>query len=116
MRENRWSEQLAPAAHQQRREVFDGRYKFSRYFSPVDRNQPKTIGELYKWNDVELFDLANDPGEVKNLGANRAANSATIMTMSEKLEAVIKTEIGVDDGREMPDIPNVDWKIERVDL
>ena len=98
------------------RTVFDGRYKFSRYFSPVGRNRPKTIDELYEWNDVELFDLANDPGEVKNLGANREANSETIMTMSEKLEAVIKTEIGVDDGREMPDIRNVDWKIERVDL
>jgi arylsulfatase len=98
------------------RTVFDGRYKFSRYFSPVDRNRPKTIDELYEWNDVELFDLANDPGEVKNLGANSAANSETIMMMSEKLEAVIKTEIGVDDGREMPEIPNVDWKIERVDL
>ena len=98
------------------RTVLDGRYKFSRYFSPVDRNRPKTIDELYKWNDVELFDLANDPGEVKNLGANRAANSEIIMTMSEKLEAVIKTEIGADDGRGMPDIPNVDWKIERVDL
>ena len=98
------------------RTVFDGRHKFSRYFSPVDRNRPKTIDELYNWNDVELFDLANDPGEVKNLGANRPANNAIIMTMSEKLEAVIKTEIGVDDGREMPDIPNVDRKIERVDL
>ena len=98
------------------RTVFDGRYKFSRYFSPIERNRSTTIDELYRWNDVELFDLANDPEEVNNLGANRAANSETIMTMNGKLEAVIKTEIGVDDGREMPDIPNVDWKIERVDL
>jgi len=32
------------------------------------------------------------------------------------LETVIKAEIGVDDGREMPDVPNVDWKIDSVDL
>jgi arylsulfatase A-like enzyme len=98
------------------RTVFDGRHKFSRYFAPVDRNRPKTIDELYKWNDVELFDLINDPGEVRNLGVDRAANSGIIMTMSEKLETVIKAEIGVDDGREMPDVPNVDWEIDRVDL
>ena len=36
--------------------------------------------------------------------------------MSEKLETVIKAEIGVDDGREMPDVPNVDWTIDGVDL
>ncbi|MFX8047742.1 sulfatase, partial [Acinetobacter baumannii] len=38
------------------RTMFDGRHKFSRYFSPLDRNSPKTIDELYQWNDVELFD------------------------------------------------------------
>ena len=43
------------------RTVFDGRYKFSRYFAPADRNSPKTIDELYRWNDVELFDLEKDP-------------------------------------------------------
>ena len=56
------------------RTVFDGRHKFSRYFSPADRNRPKTIDELYNWNDVELFDLVKDPGEVKNLGVDRAAD------------------------------------------
>src|SRR5262245_59172632 len=30
------------------RTAFDGRYKFSRYFAPVDRNRPGTIDELYK--------------------------------------------------------------------
>jgi len=98
------------------RTVFDGRHKFSRYFSPADRNRPKRIDELYNWNDVELFDLVKDPGEVKNLGVDRAANSGIITTMSEKLETVIKAEIGVDDGPEMPDLPTEDWKIDRVDL
>src|SRR5262249_29778816 len=49
------------------RTVFDGRYKFSRYFGPVDRNRPATIDELYKANDVELFDLQADPEETVNL-------------------------------------------------
>ena len=98
------------------RTAFDGRYKFSRYFSPVDRNSPKTIDELYSWNDVELFDLKNDPTEMKNLAVNRSQNGKVIMEMSEKLERVIRAEIGKDDGREMPNIPTVDWTINRVDL
>lgn len=98
------------------RTAFDGRYKFSRYFSPVERNSPKTIEQLYQSNDVELFDLKTDPGEVKNLAVDRVANREPIMMMNAKLEAVIKAEIGVDDGREMPDIPTVDWTIDRPDL
>ena len=98
------------------RTVFDGRYKFSRYFSPLDRNSPKTIDELYQWNDVELYDHRTDPDEVKNLAVNRRGNKELIMKMNAKLEAVIKAEIGKDDGREMPNIPTVDWTIEKVDL
>src|SRR5208337_800285 len=91
------------------RTVFDGRYKFSRYFSPLDHNSPTTIDDLYKWNDVELFDLDTDPDEMVNLAANLNANRDLISTMSTKLEAMIKAEIGKDDGRELPNIPFVDW-------
>jgi arylsulfatase len=98
------------------RTIFDGRHKFTRYFAPVDRNRPTTIDELYQWNDVELFDLTNDRGEMANLAADRAANSQLVQEMSNKLEALIKTEIGADDGREMPDVPHIDWTIDRVDL
>jgi len=31
--------------------------------------------------------------------------------MSEKLEAIIAAEIGVDDGRELPEIDGVDWAL-----
>ncbi len=65
---------------------------------------------------MELFDLQNDPEEVRNLAIDQRANAKLIMTMSNKLEAVIKAEIGKDDGREMPNIPTVDWTIEKVDL
>lgn len=98
------------------RTAFDGRYKFSRYFSPLERNSPTSLEDLYKYNDVELFDLAQDPHEVKNLASDAKANAALITTMSNKLEKIIATEIGKDDGREMPNIPTVDWTIEKVDL
>lgn len=98
------------------RTVFDGRYKFTRYFSPMERNRPGNLDELFRWNDVELFDLQTDPGEMTNLAVDRTANAALIMDMSAKLEAIIKTEIGVDDGREMPRVEGVEWAIDRIDL
>jgi len=96
------------------RTVFDGRYKFSRYFSPLDHNQPTTIDQLYAANDVELFDLNSDPDEMINLAVDRGGNRDLILTMNSKLEALIKTEIGTDDGRELPNIPRVTWTIDRV--
>ena len=96
------------------RTVFDGRYKFSRYFSPLDHNNPRNIDELYKWNDVELFDLQTDPDEMINLAANVNANRDLISAMSAKLEVMIAAEIGKDDGHELPNIPFVDWTVDRI--
>jgi arylsulfatase len=98
------------------RTVFDGRYKFSRYFAPVDRNSPTSLDDLYRVNDVELFDLEADPSETVNLAADRERNAELVMTMSGKLEALITAEIGRDDGREMPNVATVTWTIDRPDL
>jgi arylsulfatase A-like enzyme len=98
------------------RTVFDGRYKLSRYFAPVDRNKPGNIDDLYKANDVELFDLQTDKLETKNLASDREKNADLIATMSGKLESLIKAEIGKDDGREMPELAKVTWTIDRADL
>ena len=98
------------------RSAFDGRYRFTRYFSPLDHNSPSTVDELFKWNDVELFDITKDPGEMNNLAMDRAANGELLATMNGKLEAVIKAEIGKDDGRELPEISGVTWGLDKVDL
>lgn len=98
------------------RTAFDGRYKFSRYFAPVDRNRPATLDDLYKSNDLELFDLQADPEETVNLAADRQKHKDLIAAMSTKLESAIKAEIGVDDGREMPEIPKVAWYLDSADL
>jgi arylsulfatase A-like enzyme len=98
------------------RTVFDGRYKFTRYFAPVERNSPRNLDELYRRNDVELFDLAGDPSEMRNLATDREQHAGLLLTMNAKLESAIKAEIGVDDGREMPTLEGVNWNIDRIDL
>jgi hypothetical protein len=47
--------------------VFDGRYKFARYYSPTVFNTPQTLEEIFENNDVQLFDLESDPEEMRNL-------------------------------------------------
>ncbi|GAY16763.1 sulfatase-like hydrolase/transferase [Mycobacterium sp. shizuoka-1] len=98
------------------RTMFDGRYKFSRYFAPAQRNVPTGLDDLYRFNDVELYDLQTDPGEMTNLAAAKGDNADLVLSSSAKLEAVIKAEIGVDDGREMPKFGDIDWQIDRMDL
>lgn len=94
------------------RSVFDGRYKFSRYFSPTEHHKPTDLDDLYKHNDLELYDLGSDPGEMTNLAADRTGNAELVLAMSAKLEAVIGAEIGVDDGRELPDIEGINWTLQ----
>ena len=81
--------------------AFDGRYKFARYYSPTAFNTPRTLDEIFKNNDVQLFDLANDPEEMRNLALEPEANRATILRMNELLNDLITKEVGVNDGRFM---------------
>ena len=65
-----------PSAEQRQR--FDGRYKFGRYHAPTAYNTPRTMEEIFKNNDVQLFDLQNDSLEVQNLALDREKNQALI--------------------------------------
>ncbi len=77
------------------------KYKFVRYFSPVGFNTPTTIEQLLSHNDIQLFDLKNDPEELNNLAADPAKNEALIMDLNAQLNRLIEKEIGIDDGQEM---------------
>ncbi len=84
------------------RSVFDGRYQFTRYFSPKQHNRPTSLDELFELNDVELFDHQNDPNEVENLAMDREKNADLIMAMNAKLNRLIDDEVGEDVGQMLP--------------
>ena len=78
--------------------AFDGRYKFGRYYAPTAFNMPTTLEEILKNNDVQLFDLRTDPHEVHNLVLAPEKNRETILRMNGLLNALIASEVGVNDG------------------
>jgi len=84
------------------RGVFDGRYQFTRYFSPRQHNRPTSLESLFGLNDVELYDLERDPDELHNLGADRAVNGELLVAMNDKLNRLIDTEVGEDVGQMLP--------------
>ncbi len=82
--------------------VFDGRYKFARYYSPNAFNTPKTLEQILKYNDVQLFDLQIDPDEKNNLVLDSAKNKDLILKMNALLNDLIEKEVGVNDGGFLP--------------
>ena len=89
--------------------AFDERYKFSRYFSFREFNTPATLEELRAKNDLELYDLRNDPDETVNLAYDFDRNRDLIATMNAKLNALIAREIGIDDGSFLPLKDWINW-------
>jgi arylsulfatase len=89
------------------RSVFDGRYKYSRYFSPKQHNQPRTLKGIFKLNDVELFDLEKDPDEMQNLAVKRRKHAELLLAMNDKMNAILEAEIDEpDDGSFLPGNPD----------
>jgi len=80
------------------RGIFDGRYKFVRYFGLAHYNLPGSVEELFENNDVALYDLKMDPEEMNNLAdqGNPDYNAELLEIMNDKLNALIDAEIGED--------------------
>jgi hypothetical protein len=81
---------------------YDGRYKFARYYAPAAFNEPRTLEEILRYNDVQLFDLESDPEEMHNLALEPEKNQAKILGMNGLLNDLMAREVGVNDGRFLP--------------
>ena len=93
------------------RSVFDGRYKLNRYYSPLQHHVPKTLEQLFANNDLELFDVSNDPSEINNLAVNKNQYGEILKMMNDKLNLLIEQEVGDDVGQMLPSIKGTDWKL-----
>lgn len=91
------------------RSVFDGRYMFARYHSPKQHNTPRSLEDIFKLNDVELFDLAKDPLEANNLAMDQKKNGELLLAMNAKLNKLIENEVGDDVGQMLPGGVDADW-------
>jgi len=93
------------------RMVYDGQYVFARYFSPKQHNRPTTLEDLYRLNDVELYDVKADPLEMKNLAANGKQHRELVVVMNAKLNGLIDAEVGEDRGQMLPGGIEAGWEV-----
>lgn len=84
------------------RGVFDGRWKFVRYFAPSQHHIPRTFEQLLAYNDIELYDTHNDPDELVNLALEPMRHRALIERLNGMVNDLIDTEVGADNGGEYP--------------
>jgi len=80
------------------RGVFDGRYKFGRYFRLHEHHEPRDWETLLAHNDLELYDTHDDPDEIVNLAFKPDTHKEKILQLNAKVNALIDSEIGIDDG------------------
>lgn len=84
------------------RGVFDGRYKFARYFKPSEYHTPKDWKTLLAHNELELYDTRTDPDELHNLAGRPGQHRKLIESLNTKTNQLVKDEVGVDDGSTHP--------------
>ncbi len=108
--EYRWPvDYLDPGLKSFMRAVYDGRYRFARYFAPTDHHIPTGWSELIARNEIELYDTHSDPQEMNNLACSATEYQHVILRMNARLNQLIRDEVGSDDGAGLP-APLSHWR------
>ena len=92
------------------RMIYDGKYVFSRYFSPKQHNRPTTLEDIHRLNDLELFDVQADRLETRNLAMSKQ-HQDLVLAMNEKLNRLIDSEVGEDRGQMLPGGIEAGWEV-----
>jgi len=92
------------------RMVYDGNHIFARYFSPKQHNRPTSLEDIYRLNDLELFDVKADPMETRNLAQSKEHRDL-LLAMNDKLNRLIDSEVGDDRGQMLPGGVEAGWEV-----
>jgi hypothetical protein len=92
------------------RDIYDGRHRFARYFSPGEHHTPTDWWALRDYNDLELYDTQTDPHEMNNLAFVPETHKDLILELNAKLNRLTAAEVGVDDGSYIPGDPEI-WNL-----
>jgi len=84
------------------RGIFDGRYRYGRYFRITEHHEPRDWETLVAHNDLELYDTQADPQELVNLAFRPQEQKARILELNDKVNALIDAEVGADTGSMYP--------------
>jgi arylsulfatase len=76
--------------------------QFARYYAPANFNTPDTLEQILRNNDLQLFDLKNDPLEVHNLALDPEKNKDLILRMNALLNELMAKEVGKNDCSFLP--------------
>src|SRR5690606_21340951 len=93
------------------RGLYDGRYRFGRYFRPDQHHRPRDWETLVAHNDLELYYMEADPSALDNLAQRPERHRELILSLNGRLDALIEREAGADDGSYMPGDPDL-WALD----
>jgi arylsulfatase len=68
---------------------------------------PENWSQLLGRNDIELYDIENDPPELYNLAQDPEAHRDVIMMLNLRLNNLIRKEVGEDKGEHFPGDPKM---------
>ena len=78
--------------------AFDGRYKFGRYYAPTAFNMPTTLAEISRTTTCSFSTCVPTRMRCTTWSLAPEKNRETILRMNGLLNALIASEVGVNDG------------------